>query len=148
MITSEQLPDVVENFIEALSEAGFRPKQTTPKEIVFYVEGFCHVLRFHDDDPSFAFLLVPAFYQIKCHDNVATAYQAANDSSRRVKGAKVFVTDDDGDEVSATVEFLLTNTAGTDMKLLQRKIDMIGAGMRHFRSKMDALVHDDYEPLH
>ena len=130
-----------EHFHDALTREGLFPEPDDDGDLRFKYEGGHYVLFAEPDDEPYVRVLFPNFWSIDSDDERERAYHAASVASRRCKGAKVWLRDDETD-VCASIEAFLPGPEYLEY-VLARMLSALQYAARQFRDEMQPPPADD-----
>lgn len=131
----------VERFRAALTREGLVPELDADGDLRFTFEGGHYVLFAEPTDESYVRILFPNFWPIESDEERTRAFRAATVATRRCKGAKVWLRDDETD-VCASIESFLPGPEYLDY-VLARMIAAVQYAARQFRDEMHGASSDD-----
>lgn len=129
-----------EHFEAALSREGLVPETDADGDLRFKFEGGHYVLYPDTEDEPYVRILFPNFWTIESEDELHRAYRASSVASRRCKGAKVWLRDDEQD-VCASIEAFLPGPEFLEY-VLGRMLSALQYAARQFRDEMQAPPSD------
>lgn len=116
---------------EYLQREGYHPDREDGEPIHFKFEG-CHMLIFDDEnDDEFLHIVMPGIYEFEA-DKLLSVYDAANETNKLSKGAKVIVQDE-----NVHVEFEGVLSEHSDIStILPRACSMLTNARHNFYSEL------------
>jgi len=124
--------DLQNLYVAFLTKEGYAPSIDRDGDVQFKFEGGSYFIGVQEKDPKYFRLVFPNFWRIESERERRKVLIAANDSTAKVKCAKVFMLKDN---VHASVE-IFVNSPEDFKPVFRRSISAIRAGVRNFVRKM------------
>jgi len=117
-----------------LEEEGFRPTIDSDGDVVFKFEGGVYFIAVDENDEMYVRIAFPNFWKVESKDEEKKGIRCAHDATKRVKGAKIFLSQDD---FWGTVELFLPSENDLN-RVLVRSLEAIQGAVRVFVNGMKA----------
>ncbi|MBB6097103.1 hypothetical protein HNR42_000517 [Deinobacterium chartae] len=123
---------LAQQYLEYLTEEGFRPTLDEAGDVRFRCEGGTYYIILEESDPTCFRLLFPGFWEIESEEERVQALQAASEVCADLKAVKVYLARGD---THASVELFLPDERDFP-RIFERSLRVLQAGVRSFRSRM------------
>lgn len=128
--------EVAQLIVDHLKNEGFVPRIDEDGDVVFKAEGRTYFVNFErdgDDGLWFFRLVFPNFWSVDDEDERKRMEHAALVATRRIKSAKIFLTDDD---TCGSIE-VFTSSPQEFVKIVLRSLSALQGAVRLFQAEMD-----------